>query len=137
MFGTERLITMAHLNGEPDHELELAKIRSHELHIKYIYNLRIAGLLFAVVALLIGAWMTFKGLQGSFNWAIEAPHSVGAKMTNASPGIVFATIGMIVGIVILKLPPVNYIMGKEDSPEYTGIGIDFRPSRRLRFPSRR
>ena len=101
--------------------LELARLRSHELHIRYIYGLRIAGLAFAAIALIIGAWMTFKGLQGSFNWAIQAPHSIGAKMTNASPGIVFATIGMILGIVILTRRPVNYIMGAEDSPEYMGI----------------
>jgi hypothetical protein len=115
---------MARPIGDPESHgasVELARIRSHELHIRYIYGLRIAGLAFAAIALIIGAWMTFRGLQGSFNWAIEAPHSIGARMTNASPGIVFATIGLILGIVILKLPPVNYIMGSEDSPEYMGI----------------
>ena len=55
-----------------------------------------------------GAVMIFMGLQGSFNWAVEAPRTVTAKLTNASPGIVFATIGMILGFVVVIQKPVNY-----------------------------
>src|SRR5947199_8053667 len=97
--------------AELRYELELASLRSHEIHMKHIYGLRWGGLALSALALIAGAVMTFMGLQGSFAWAIEAPTSVGAKLTNASPGIVFATVGMIIGFVVILQKPVSYRTG--------------------------
>jgi hypothetical protein len=75
----------------------MAQLRSHELHIKLVYGLRLGVLVLAALTLLIGAVMVFSGLHGSSDWAVEGPHTISAKLTNASPGIMFATIGMILG----------------------------------------
>jgi hypothetical protein len=96
---------------ELEHELELAYLRSHEKHMTYIYGLRWGGLAISALTIGIGSVMVFMGLQGSFNWAIEVPTSIGAKLTNASPGIVFATIGMIIGFLVVLQKPVNYRTG--------------------------
>jgi hypothetical protein len=95
-------------------DLDLARLRSHELHMKYIYGLRWGGLFLAALTIVIGSVMVFKGLQGSFDWAFEAPRSVGAKMTNASPGIAFATIGLILGFMVVMQKPVSYNTGSRD-----------------------
>jgi hypothetical protein len=79
----------------------MAQLRSHDLCIKLDYRLRSWGLALATLTILIGAAMVFAGLQGSFDWAVEAPHTLTAKLTNASPGIVFATIGMILSFVVV------------------------------------
>jgi hypothetical protein len=79
----------------------VAQLRSYELHIKLDYRLRSWGLALATLTILIGAVMVFAGLQGSFDWAVEAPHTISARLTNASPGIVFATIGMILSFVVV------------------------------------
>jgi hypothetical protein len=97
--------------SELEHELELARLRSHEKHMKYIYGLRWGGLGLAGVTICVGAVMIFFGLQGSFDWAVQAPNSVGAKLTNASPGIVFATVGMFIGVLVVVQKPVNYSTG--------------------------
>jgi len=78
---------------------------------------------------MIGAVMIFLGLQGSFNWAVESPNSISSKLTNASPGIVFATIGMILGFIVVIQKPVNYNTGpniglqlvSKDAPWTLGI----------------
>jgi hypothetical protein len=101
-------------------------LRSHELHLKYIYGIRFGGLALAAVAIIVGAIMVFRGLEGSFNWAIEAPHSIGAKLTNASPGIVFATVGLIIAFVVIRQSPVNY------DTDGDGHSITIGPSRRSR-----
>jgi hypothetical protein len=97
-----------------DLELEvfLASLKSHEKHIKYIYGLRWGALALSFLTIVIGAIMVFRGLSGSFNWAVGAPYSVGAKLTNASPGIVFATVGMVIGFVVILQKPVNYDTGE-------------------------
>ena len=82
-------------------EIELARLRSHERLLGHIYGLRWGGLGLSALTIAIGAVMVFQGLQGSFNWAVEAPHSIAAKLTNASPGIVFATIGLVIAFVVL------------------------------------
>jgi hypothetical protein len=105
---------------------ELARLRSHELHIKHIYGLRWGGLCLSALAIVVGAIMTFKGLVGSFNWAFEAPHSVGAKLTNASPGIVFATIGLVIGCLVVLQKPVNY----ETDDDGASILGPLRPKRK-------
>ena len=81
-------------------------LRSHDLHIELDYGLRSKGLALAPLTILIGAVMVFAGVQGSFNWAVEAPSTISAKLTNASLGIVFATIGMILGVVVFLQKPV-------------------------------
>jgi len=68
------------------------------LAIKAEYHLRLGMLALATVLVLLGAVMVFLGLQGSFDWAVQSPHTISAKLTNASPGIVFATMGMILGV---------------------------------------
>jgi len=92
-------------------ELQLARLRSHEIHMRHIYSLRWGGLALSALTIAIGAVMVFKGLTGSFNWAVEAPDSLSAKLTNASPGIVFATIGLMLGFVVVLQKPVSYSTG--------------------------
>jgi hypothetical protein len=75
---------------EPDRQFE---IYAHRQHLRYIYTIHGVGLALSALALVGGAIMAFRGLEGSFNRAVEVPHSIGAKLTNASPGIVFATSG--------------------------------------------
>lgn len=110
-----------------DHEYDLAVLRSHELHMKHIYGLRWAALGISALTIIIGAVMIFAGLQGSFNWAVEAPNSVGAKLTNASPGIVFATVGLVLGFVVVIQKPVSYsVGGPRDS---RGVGVELGSDR--------
>lgn len=97
-----------------DESLALANLRSHERHMRHIYGLRWAGLFVSALTITIGSVMVFKGLTGSFNWAIEAPNSIGAKLTNASPGIVFATIGLVLAVVVVLQKPVNFRTGGSD-----------------------
>jgi ABC-type sulfate transport system permease subunit len=91
----------------------MAQLRSHELHIKLDYRLRSRVLALATLTILLGAVMLFAGLHGSFDWAFEAPHAISAKLTNASPGIVFATIGMILVFVVVLLPPIKFQSGND------------------------
>lgn len=94
-----------------DREVTLAALRSHEQHMKHIYGLRWGGLMLAGLTIVTDAVMIFMGLQGTFDWAVQAPASIGAKLTNASPGIVFATIGMILGFKVVGQKPMNYLTG--------------------------
>jgi hypothetical protein len=57
--------------------------------------------------------MIFLGLQGTIDWAVQVPNSIGAKVTNASPGIAFATVGLIIGILVVARP-VEYETPFED-----------------------
>ena len=101
-------------------EIKLSSLRSHEMHMRHIYGLRWGGLTLAALTIVIGAAMIFAGLQGSFDWAVGSPGTLTAKLTNASPGIVFATVGMILGFIVVVQKPVNYRTGGlEDA-----IGID-------------
>jgi hypothetical protein len=112
--------------------------------MSHIYGLRRAGLVVAALSMAIGSVMVFKGLTGSFNWAVEAPHSIGAKLTNASPGIVFATIGLVLAVVVVLQRPVNYRTGGYDGESLidgTSIGIsltadEVRRGTRRRRPDR-
>jgi hypothetical protein len=89
-------------------EIVSLSFKSHELHLRQIYMLRWGGLAIAALTILVGAVMIFMGLQGSFNWAVEVPMSISAKLTNASPGIVFATIGLVLAFVVIVQRPVSY-----------------------------
>jgi hypothetical protein len=104
-------------------EIELASLRSHEKHMKYIYGVRLAGLTISAITIIAGAVMVFMGLQGSFNWAVEVPNSIGAKLTNASPGIIFATVGLFISFFVILQKPVNYRTGGFGG----GGGIGGRP----------
>jgi hypothetical protein len=119
------------MDGDAIRALEERRLRSHELHIKYIYGIRLGGLALSALTIIIGAVMVFLGLQGSFNWAVEAPNSIGAKLTNASPGIVFATVGLIIAFVVVMQKPVNYDT-EEDGQSITLGGDRPRPKRRIR-----
>ena len=94
-------------------ELDFAYLQAHERHMRHIYGLRLASLGLAALCIIIGAIMTFYGLEGSFDWAIEAPSTAGAKLTNASPGIVFATVGMLIGLLTVSQKPVGFSTGGE------------------------
>jgi hypothetical protein len=112
-------------------ERRLAAMRSHETHMKHIYGLRWGGLVLSAITIIIGAVMIFEGLQGSFNWAIQAPASIGARLTNASPGIVFATIGLVIAFVVILQKPVNY----ETGPHGQSITLGPPPQTRKRARS--
>ena len=101
----------AGVNPSIDRQIELAQLRSHELHLRHIYGLRWGGLALSAMTIAIGSVMIFMGLQGSFNWAVDSPHTIGAKLTNASPGVVFATVGLILGFLVIIQQPVNYETG--------------------------
>jgi len=122
-------------------EYELANLRSHERHMQHIYGLRWAALGLSAVAICVGAVMVFMGLQGSFNWAVEAPLSIGAKLTNASPGIVFATVGLIIGFCVVLQKPVSYrtpSANKDDEIGFMireGLAADFDRTPRRRRPA--
>ncbi|HXT23912.1 MAG TPA: hypothetical protein VN749_03665 [Candidatus Eisenbacteria bacterium] len=73
---------------------------NNALRIRAEYHLRFGVLVLATVLTLLGAAMVFRGLQGSFDWAVQSPHTISAKLTNASPGIGFATMGMLLALVI-------------------------------------
>ena len=127
-FGSsEWMFPKSHADSAGD-QIELARLRSHERHMTHIYSLRWGGLALSAFTIGIGALMVFKGLQGSFNWAFQAPASIGAKLTNASPGIVFATIGLIIGFVVVSRRPVNY----ETTDEGDSLLGEYRPRRRRR-----
>ncbi|HEY3636950.1 MAG TPA: hypothetical protein VGK90_02270 [Rhizomicrobium sp.] len=100
-------------------DIQLAYLRSHEKHMRYIYGVRFAGLGISALTIIVGAIMIFSGLQGSFNWAVEAPHTLGAKLTNASPGIVFSTIGMIIAFIVIVQKPVAYDTRTPDGARIT------------------
>lgn len=70
------------------------------LLIKSEYHFRWGILSLAALLIILGAVMTFMGLQGSFDWAVQGSHAITAKITNASPGIAFATIGMVLALTV-------------------------------------
>jgi hypothetical protein len=109
------------------YEFQLEALRSHEKHMRHIYGLRWAALALAALTIVIGAIMVFMGLQGSFNWAFEAPNSIVAKLTNASPGIVFASVGMVIGFVVILQKPVSYdtggSSGRDKSKLYPSVSL--------------
>lgn len=113
-------------------EVRLASLRSHERHMWFIYGVRLLALVVGAVSILAGAWMVFRGLQGTFNWAVESPHTLSSKLTNASPGIGFAVVGMIIAFIVILQKPVEYSTdagGDDDFFRYhIGIGGP-RPSR--------
>ncbi len=111
----------------------MAQLRCHELHIKLDYRLRSWGLGLVTLIILISAVMVFAGLQGSFDWAVEAPHTISAKLTNASPGIVFATIGMVLGFVVFLQKPVRCRTGEDGTLAIRQPSRDL-PPKRLRLP---
>jgi|HubBroStandDraft_6_1064221.scaffolds.fasta_scaffold74817_3 hypothetical protein len=43
----------------------------------------------------------------------EAPHTISAKLTNASPRIIFATVGLIIGFAVVLPRPVSYEIEKD------------------------
>ena len=88
-------------------------LRFHELQLKLDYSFRSKVLALATLIILLGTVMVFAGLHGSFDCGFEAPHAITVKLTNASPGIVFVTIGMILVVVALLLPPIRFQSGDD------------------------
>jgi hypothetical protein len=90
--------------------------------------LRLAALVVAAVTIILGGIMIFKGLQGSFNWAFQAANTLTAKFTNASPGIVFATVGLIIVYKVVSKDPVDYDTAQAHlgpSPKRTLSGLKY------------
>lgn len=112
--------------------LRLAYLNAHQDHLRSVYRLRGMGLGLAGFTILIGAVMTFLGLEGTFDWAIEAPNTIGAKLTNASPAIIFATVGLIIAFVVLIQGPVQFkTKGREpDGPDWSYSTIRNEPKRK-------
>ncbi len=123
-------------------EIQLATLRSHERHMLFIYGVRILALVVAAVSIVAGAWMVFRGLQGTFNWAVESPHTLSSKLTNASPGIGFAMVGMIITFIVILQKPVNYTTDSGDEAGkflryYVGIGPPPSRLERMKFQVKR
>lgn len=93
---------------------ELLSIRAHELHIRYIYQLRWAALAIAALLIIIGAVMICLGLTGVISFSVGASSAISAKLTNASPGIVFATSGLILALAVVVQSPVNFEVERPD-----------------------
>lgn len=106
-------------HGDREIDLQHLSILAHERHLRFIYGLRWAGLGLSTITISLGAIMIFLGLKGDFNWAVEAPNTLGAKLTNASPGIVFATIGMFIGLKVAGQSPVEFTI-EPDRGSYLG-----------------
>jgi hypothetical protein len=85
-------------------------LQFRELQLKLDYSFRST---LATLIILLGTVMVFAGLHGSFDCGFEAPHVINVKLTNASPGIVFVTIGMILVLVALSLPPIKFQSGDD------------------------
>jgi len=74
---------------------------------KLDYQLRWGLLILATMVIVAGTMMLFWGLNGSLDWGFQV-HFVSAKITNASPGIVFATSGVLLAALIaLRRPPIR------------------------------
>ena len=81
-----------------------ARFRLEELNLNSFYRLRLAALLVATLVIVLGAGMVFLGLKGSINLNVQVA-AVNTRLVNASPGIVFATLGMILCFVLLAQQP--------------------------------
>lgn len=88
-------------------------LQFRELQLKLDYSFRSKVLALATLIILLGTVMVFTGLHGSFDCGFEASHAITVKLTNASPGIVFVTIGMILVVVALLLPPIKFQSGDD------------------------
>jgi hypothetical protein len=81
-------------------DLKHARLKLEELKLIFSYRLSLAGFVVASLVIILGAGMVFLGLQGSIDLGLKVL-TINAKLVNASPGIVFATIGVILCCVIL------------------------------------
>jgi len=82
-----------------------SRLRIHELQLIFSYLLRFGVLILAAVALISGVVMVFHGLQGSVDVGLHATDIFQAHLINASPGVVFAVIGVILCCAILSQGP--------------------------------
>jgi hypothetical protein len=57
---------------------------------------------------------------------VEVPLSITAKLTNASPGIIFATAGLLLGFITILQKPVSY----ETTDSGNSITVDLPKPRR-------
>jgi hypothetical protein len=82
-------------------DIRYTRLRLEELQLRFSYHLRLAVLVVAALVILLGAGMVFLGLQGSIDLGFQVV-ALNARLVNASPGIVFATIGVVLCCVILN-----------------------------------
>jgi hypothetical protein len=82
-------------------DLKHARLKLEELKLRFSYRLSLAGFVVASLVITLGAGMVFLGLQGSIDFGVKVL-AINAKLVNASPGIVFAAIGVILCCVILN-----------------------------------
>jgi hypothetical protein len=80
-------------------------VRLEELQLEFPYRLRFGVLVLAAVALFSGVAMALLGLQGSRDLGLQVAGAFEARFVNASPGIVFATIGAILCWIMLSQGP--------------------------------
>ena len=74
------------------------KFQTEALLIQAQYRLRWGVLVLSAMLVLAGSAMVFLMPQGTpFDWIIQIPHT-SAKITNASSGVVFATMGMLLAL---------------------------------------
>jgi hypothetical protein len=118
-----------------EYDVTLARLKAHEGHFRQVYTLRWGGLFLSALTIVIGSVMIFKGLQGSFDWAFQAPNSISAKLTNASPGIVFATIGMVLGFIVIRQKPIPFRTGSTESIEDDAVPKSFYRPKHINGPA--
>jgi len=83
----------------------------HVEQVRHVYRIRLIGILIALVMVVAGIAGVFLGLQGSFDWAVQAPSGIGGKITNASPGILMVCIGVFLAWRIVEQPHLSVRTG--------------------------
>lgn len=82
------------LDGAPEVERFLRALETHPAMIRTYREGSWFGMVVGALLLLGGFVMTVMGLSGTSEWIIESM-SLRARLVNASPGAVFAIIGMV------------------------------------------
>jgi hypothetical protein len=74
-----------------------AERRSHERHLAYIYGLRLGPLVLSAIAMCLGAAMIVRGPPKVLITVI------GPFRLRMPPGIVFATIGLVIALLVIMI----------------------------------
>ncbi|TAL18158.1 hypothetical protein EPN96_02400 [bacterium] len=86
---------------DPDIAQLLRALESLTPTIRTFREGNLLGMCIGGVAFLSGALASFLGLSGSVDWIFRAG-SISSKLVNASPGVIFAAMGM---IIMLRYKP--------------------------------
>lgn len=104
--------------------VELARQRSEGSKV-YLYG-TLLGIAIGGLAFIGGFVLALLGLSGAIEWVVEAG-SLSSRLSNASPGIVFAVAGM---IVVWRYKPRvsdHLEIGPESLKHDSGFNIIYRP----------